>query len=147
MCNLYSLTKGQAAIRDWFRASNDRTGNLPLFPGIFPDQMAPIVRNGANGERELVMARWGMPGPPQFGGAPITNIRNVGKPALARLARQTQPLHRAGNLVLRVRRHEAAQDAEVVRPRPGPPLVCLRWSLDPLARHARAKERAGGRAA
>jgi len=80
MCNLYSLTKGQAAIRDWFRASNDRTGNLPLFPGIFPDQMAPIVRNGADGERELVMARWGMPGPPQFGGAPITNIRNLGSP-------------------------------------------------------------------
>jgi putative SOS response-associated peptidase YedK len=80
MCNLYSLTKGQAAIRDWFRASNDRTGNLPLLPGIFPDQMAPIVRNGADGERELVMARWGMPGPPQFGGAPITNIRNVGSP-------------------------------------------------------------------
>ena len=80
MCNLYSLTKGQAAIRDWFRASHDRTGNLPLFPGIFPDPMAPIVRNGADGERELVMARWGMPGPPQFGGAPITNIRNVGSP-------------------------------------------------------------------
>jgi putative SOS response-associated peptidase YedK len=80
MCNLYSLTKGQAAIRDWFRASHDRTGNLPLFPGIFPDQRAPIVRNGADGERELVMARWGMPGPPQFGGAPITNIRNVGSP-------------------------------------------------------------------
>jgi putative SOS response-associated peptidase YedK len=58
MCNLYSLTKGQAAIRDWFRTSNNRTGNLPLFPGIFPDQMAPIVRNGADGERELVMARW-----------------------------------------------------------------------------------------
>ena len=31
MCNLYSLTKGQAAIRDWFRARHDRTGNLPLF--------------------------------------------------------------------------------------------------------------------
>jgi hypothetical protein len=29
MCNLYSLTKGQAAIRDWFRASNDRPGNAP----------------------------------------------------------------------------------------------------------------------
>jgi putative SOS response-associated peptidase YedK len=26
------------------------------------------------------MARWRMPGPPQFGGAPITNIRNVGSP-------------------------------------------------------------------
>ncbi len=39
--------------------------------------MAPIVRAGADGERELVMARWGMPGPRQFAGAPITNIRNV----------------------------------------------------------------------
>jgi hypothetical protein len=55
MCNLYSLTKGQAAIREWFRARHDRTGNLPLFPGIFPDQMAPIVRSSADGERELVM--------------------------------------------------------------------------------------------
>jgi len=53
----------------------DRTGNLPLFPGIFPDQMAPIVRTGSDGERELVMARWGMPGPPQYGGAPVTKIR------------------------------------------------------------------------
>jgi hypothetical protein len=37
MCNLYSLTKGQSAIRDLFRARNDRTGNLSLFPGVFPD--------------------------------------------------------------------------------------------------------------
>jgi hypothetical protein len=34
VCNLYSLTKGQAAIRDWFRARHDRTGNLPLFPSF-----------------------------------------------------------------------------------------------------------------
>jgi putative SOS response-associated peptidase YedK len=80
MCNLYSLTKGQAAIRDLFRTRHDRTGNLPLFPGIFPDQVAPIVRNGADSERELVIARWGMPGPPQFGGAPVTNIRNLTSP-------------------------------------------------------------------
>ncbi|HZZ25400.1 MAG TPA: SOS response-associated peptidase [Roseiarcus sp.] len=80
MCNLYSETKGQAAIRALFRTVHDRTGNLPAFPGIFPDQMAPIVRNTADGDRELVMARWGMPGPPQFGGAPITNIRNVNSP-------------------------------------------------------------------
>jgi putative SOS response-associated peptidase YedK len=49
-------------------------------PGIFPDQLAPIVRNSADGERELVMARWGMPGPPQFGGQAVTNIRNVASP-------------------------------------------------------------------
>ena len=31
--------QGQAAIRDWFRARHDRTGNLRLLPGIFPDQI------------------------------------------------------------------------------------------------------------
>ena len=80
MCNLYSLTKGQSAIRDLFSVRHDRTGNLPLFPSIFPDQLAPIVWRGADGERELVTARWGMPGPPQFGGQPVTNIRNVTSP-------------------------------------------------------------------
>jgi putative SOS response-associated peptidase YedK len=49
-------------------------------PGIFPDQLAPILRNSADGERELIMARWGMPGPPQFGGQPVTNVRNVSSP-------------------------------------------------------------------
>jgi hypothetical protein len=44
MCNLYSRTKGQAAVRDWFRVSHDRTGNLALLPGLFPDQFAPIAR-------------------------------------------------------------------------------------------------------
>lgn len=80
MCNLYSLTKGQSAIRDLFSAKHDRTGNLPQFPSIFPDQVAPIVRRRPDGERELVTARWGMPGPPQFGGQPVTNIRNVTSP-------------------------------------------------------------------
>jgi putative SOS response-associated peptidase YedK len=77
MCNLYSMTKSQAAIVAITKAMRDRTGNLPPLPGVFPDYPAPIVRTGADGERELVMARWGMPGPPQFGGAPITNIRNT----------------------------------------------------------------------
>jgi putative SOS response-associated peptidase YedK len=62
MCNLYSLTKGQQAIRDVACAMSDRTGNLPLLPGIYPDYRAPIVRNQAEG-RELTMARWGMPSP------------------------------------------------------------------------------------
>jgi putative SOS response-associated peptidase YedK len=60
MCNLYSLTKGQAAIIALARAMVDRTGNLPPMPGIFPDVPAPIVRNSAAG-RELALARWGMP--------------------------------------------------------------------------------------
>jgi putative SOS response-associated peptidase YedK len=60
MCNLYSMTKNQAAIRNLFKVDRDITGNLPPMPGIFPDKMAPIVRNGTDG-RELAMLRWGMP--------------------------------------------------------------------------------------
>jgi putative SOS response-associated peptidase YedK len=80
MCNLYSMTKGQQAIRQFTRAVRDTTGNLPSLPGIFPDYPAPAVFNGPDGERELGMLRWGMPGPPQFGGALITNIRNTNSP-------------------------------------------------------------------
>lgn len=77
MCNLYSMTKGQAAVIAIARAMRDTTGNLPPLPGIFPDCLAPIVRNAPDGVRELAMARWGMPCPAQFGPAPVTNIRNT----------------------------------------------------------------------
>ncbi len=77
MCNLYSLVKGQAAIRDVFEGMADRAGNLPPLPAIFPDQMAPVIRNTAQG-RELAMLRWGFPPPPGVGGRPVTNIRNTG---------------------------------------------------------------------
>ena len=79
-CATSIASKGQAAIRDLFSVKHDRAGNLPPLPAIFPDQMAPIVRVTPDGERELVMARWGMPGPPQFGGQTVTNIRNVKSP-------------------------------------------------------------------
>lgn len=61
MCNLYSITKGQQAIRALARAMRDTTGNLPRLPGVFPDYLAPIVRTAADGVRELAMVRWGMP--------------------------------------------------------------------------------------
>jgi len=76
MCNLYSMTRNQDAIRRLFKVTKDYSGNLPTFPAIFPDNPAPVVRQ-ANGEREMMSMRWGMPGPPQFGGAPITNVRNT----------------------------------------------------------------------
>jgi hypothetical protein len=37
LCNLYSVTKGQQAIRELAGAMHDRTGNLPPLYGIFPD--------------------------------------------------------------------------------------------------------------
>ncbi len=84
MCNLYSVTKGQAAIRELTGAMTDSTGNLPPLPGVFPDYSAPIVRNQPSG-RELTMARWGMPSPAfalkgRISDTGITNIRNTTSP-------------------------------------------------------------------
>jgi putative SOS response-associated peptidase YedK len=84
LCNLYSLTKGQAAIREFTRAFTDSTGNLPLLPGIFPDYRAPIVRSLPAG-RELAMARWGMPSSAfalkgKKTDAGVINVRNVKSP-------------------------------------------------------------------
>ncbi|WGJ14961.1 SOS response-associated peptidase [Methylocapsa sp. D3K7] len=84
MCNLYSVTKGQQAIREFTGAMRDTTGNLPPLSGIFPDYAAPIVRNHPDG-RELTMARWGMPSPVfalkgKKSDPGVTNVRNVKSP-------------------------------------------------------------------
>jgi putative SOS response-associated peptidase YedK len=84
LCNLYSVTKGQQAIREFTGAMRDRTGNLPPLYGIFPNYDAPIVRNQPEG-RDLTMARWGMPSPVfalkgKKSDPGITNVRNVTSP-------------------------------------------------------------------
>ncbi len=70
MCNLYSITTNQEAIRALFRVVNQYVGNLPPMTGVFPDFPAPVIRN----------AGAGMPPPPRTGGPPVTNIRNTASP-------------------------------------------------------------------
>ncbi|XSC42269.1 SOS response-associated peptidase [Bradyrhizobium sp. RDT10] len=79
MCDLYSITTNQEAIRALFRVINRYIGNLPPMPGVFPDYPAPVIRN-ADGERDIAIMRWGMPPPPRTGGPPVTNIRNTSSP-------------------------------------------------------------------
>ena len=85
MCNLYSMTKPQQAIRELSRAMRDTTGNLPPMSDVFPDYSAPIVRTGTDGIRELVKARWGMPSPVfalqgRKVDKGVTNVRNTPSP-------------------------------------------------------------------
>ena len=60
MCNLYNLTTNQQAIIQFSRAMRDLTGNLEESLDMYPDYLAPIVRNTQDG-RELARVRWGMP--------------------------------------------------------------------------------------
>lgn len=84
MCNLYNLTIGPQAIREFTNAVVNEVGNLE--PGkVYPDYSAPIVRNAVGGQRELVRARWGMPTPPKFLEGKkvdkgVTNVRNASSP-------------------------------------------------------------------
>ncbi|MFA5121787.1 SOS response-associated peptidase [Zavarzinia sp.] len=83
MCNLYSITKGRAAIAALARAMRIAAsiGNLAPLTGVFPDYPAPVVRNTAEG-RELALLRWGMPSPAfalegRSADPGVTNIRNL----------------------------------------------------------------------
>ena len=73
MCNLYANTMPQEAMRRLFKAV-DRLGNLPPLAAVFPDAEVPIVRQGRDGQRELVPARWGWA---RTARGWVTNARNL----------------------------------------------------------------------
>jgi hypothetical protein len=108
--------KAPAAIRALFCATHDRTGKPALFPAIFPDLFAPIVRNSGDGrERELVTA---------LGHAGAASIwRSAGHQHasgphwLAPVALAKEPLRHIGDIILRICRHEPTEHADMVRAR------------------------------
>jgi hypothetical protein len=63
VCNLYSITTNQEAIRALFRVVKRYAGNLAPMPSVFPDYPAPVIRNTDTGT-EMPLMRWGMPPPP-----------------------------------------------------------------------------------
>ncbi len=84
VCNLYSMTKAQDAMRALFDGLEDKTGNLPPLPGIYPDYQAPVISKGETG-LVLSMMRWGMPSPTfalkgKKTDRGVTNVRNTKSP-------------------------------------------------------------------
>jgi putative SOS response-associated peptidase YedK len=59
MCNLYSLRNSRAALARKFRLLDNRMAAFDPLEAIFPGHMAPIIRQSADGERELVLRSWG----------------------------------------------------------------------------------------
>ena len=58
MCSRYSLTSPPEAVRDYFRYDNEAV--FPPRYNIAPAQPVAIVRDAANGRRELALVRWGL---------------------------------------------------------------------------------------
>ncbi|WP_442579118.1 SOS response-associated peptidase [Mesorhizobium sp. ASY16-5R] len=83
MCNLYNITTTQQAIIDLVRVWRDLSGNLEQSIDVYPDRFGPVVRNGLNGQRELVRMRWGMPSSSQAlmkaAGTRADKLRKKGK--------------------------------------------------------------------
>lgn len=61
MCNLYAIMRARAEAARLARAMTLFGDNRPPMAGVYPDYAAPIVRDTADGGREMVDARWGMP--------------------------------------------------------------------------------------
>jgi putative SOS response-associated peptidase YedK len=83
MCNRYASDIRKAGLEKEFYGFEEWSetrirpvlGNAVL--EVFPKSFAPVLHAGEGGGLQWAKMRWGLPGPPQFGGAPVTNIRNV----------------------------------------------------------------------
>lgn len=83
MCNRYASDIRKAGVEreywgfdEWSETRiNPVLGNAVL--EVFPKSFGPVIHLNESGQLQWSRMRWGLPGPPQFGGAPVTNIRNV----------------------------------------------------------------------
>lgn len=86
MCNRYASDIRKAGLErefygfeEWSDTRiNPVLGNASL--EVFPKSFGPVIRKSASGAPEWAKMRWGLPGPPSTGGAPVTNIRNIASP-------------------------------------------------------------------
>ncbi|MEM1398335.1 MAG: SOS response-associated peptidase [Pseudomonadota bacterium] len=85
MCNLERHRVGPAELRQWFAIDPDLdySGNLEPMD-TYPRRSKPIIRQSADGRREMVMMNWGFPyyrpekkkDGSDYAPKPTTNIRN-----------------------------------------------------------------------
>ena len=61
MCNLYRM-EDKDWVNKWAQDAESMINLMPAYQ-MNPDQMGPIIRNIADGKKQLVHARWGLPSP------------------------------------------------------------------------------------
>lgn len=94
MCNRYASDIRKAGLEKEFYGFEEwsETRITPLLGNavleVFPKSYAPVLKLGEDGRLEWQKMRWGLPGPPQTGNAPVTNIRNTKSPHWRPLLKQ-----------------------------------------------------------
>ena len=82
MCNLYSVRTSRGALARKFGLSDNRMAAFEPLPAIFPGHTAPIIKQGSDGERELVLRSWGRDaGPSPTAGGRSGAARKCGREA------------------------------------------------------------------
>jgi putative SOS response-associated peptidase YedK len=78
MCNRYASDIRKAGLeREIYGFEEWSETRINTILEVFPKSIGPVIHLNAAGHLLWSRMRWGLPGPPQFGGAPVTNIRNV----------------------------------------------------------------------
>ena len=61
MCNRYRIEVEFDELWHTARPQSDMTNRANPTTEVFPDKPEPVIRNNAEGERELINLTWGMP--------------------------------------------------------------------------------------
>ncbi len=78
MCNRYASDIRKAGKeREYYGFDEWSETCINSILEVCPKSIAPIIKLGEGGAPEWARMRWGLPGPPATGGAPVTNIRNT----------------------------------------------------------------------
>lgn len=86
MCNRYASDIRKAGLQHEVYGFEEwsETRIVPLLGNavleVFPKSFGPVIQQAADGSRRWSKMRWGLPGPPTTGYAPVTNIRNIKSP-------------------------------------------------------------------
>jgi hypothetical protein len=127
MCNIYSITRNQAAIAALFRVVNRYVGNLAPMPGVFPDYPAPVIRNTDTGTEMVLMRRCAVEPARQLPNVLRAGVDRQGCAGVNCSCRRQDRVHRArkplGERLLRELQLEAsrrtAQQRDLLQPRRG----------------------------
>ncbi|MCC6789061.1 MAG: SOS response-associated peptidase family protein [Hyphomonadaceae bacterium] len=81
MCNRYASDIRKAGLeREFYGFEEWSETRINIILEVFPKSIGPVIVKRDDGNLEWKRMRWGLPGPPSTGGAPVTNIRNLASP-------------------------------------------------------------------